>query len=225
MKIKGLGFLTFQIKADDTTVVTDPISLFSVTGFNSKVEADMIITTDPSHIGQEDLIKKEGLESKIVSNKREKVFEIANSGEFEIGGVLVRKQDCGIVIIDSGYTRIVYLGYLHKDIDITKFKGLGDVDVLIIPVGDGEKSATEGSKSTNEFLPTVKVEKIISIVEPSILIPSGYKNPAVKGTESLMSVEDFLKECGYSGAETVSELKVEDKQAEEDKRMKIVVLS
>ncbi len=51
-----------------------------------------------------------------------------------------------------------------KDFDPKKTKNLGDVDVLIVPVGDGVN-----------FMDFDKIERVISNTDPSILIPCAYK--------------------------------------------------
>lgn len=204
MKIKSAGFLSFAIKEDDTVFLTDP----NLSG--NKQSADVVLFSHAKYAGTENVL--EG--SKIVPNKRETVFEIVNNGEYEISGVLVRKHDNGVLLLDSGTQRIVIVGYDSAELDLASLKGMGDVDALIIAVGDGA-----GNKYG--FPNISKVERIISAIDPSVLIPAGYQ---YDGDKELLSVDDFLKQCGFSGAEKMDELKLGVRANEEDKRMMIAIL-
>jgi L-ascorbate metabolism protein UlaG (beta-lactamase superfamily) len=71
-------------------------------------------------------------------------------------------------------------------------KALGQVDVLMIPVGGQE---------------TISASRAVSIVEqiePSLVIPMHYKVTGVK--MKLDSVDKFLKEMGISQKKTVDKL-------------------
>ncbi len=71
---------------------------------------------------------------------------------------------------------------------------LGEVDVLMIPVGGGES------------LNAAQASEVVSLLEPRVVIPMHYK---VKGVEQKLDpVTKFLKEMGLDKAETQDMLKI-----------------
>ncbi len=229
MKIKKIGFTTFQIKEGDVTIVTDPFAYNEFVQKPQKITADVVVSSEKKYISKTELVKELGLEKKIVPKVRESVFEVINPGEFEIGGVLVRKGEDGIIILDSGSERLVYIGFVKPDLEISAFKGMGDVDALIIPVGDGAKKKSDGKDkesvhSVYGFMSTSKVEKVISTIDPGILIPAGYKEPGLKEGDELITVDEFMKECGFSGAEKSADVKVSGSRGADEKAMSITIL-
>ena len=100
----------------------------------------------------------------------------------------------------------------QKELTSRQIDDLGNMDVLIIPVGG---TYTIGAKDASE---------IISQIEPGIVIPMHYKIPDLK-----IDVEDiakFLKEMGSEGIEPLLKLKVSAKDLpSKDEEMKIILLS
>lgn len=215
MKIKYYGFSTFRITGDNVSVLTDPISLIEAGLTLPSVDAEICLFSDIRHVGTEDVLKNAKLDKKITSEKREQVYEIANYGEYAIGNLFIRRPiKGGHFILDEGYLRVVYTGLISPDFDMSTMKNLGDVDILILPVGDGEV-----------FPSFQKLEKIISHVDPTYLIPCCYKVPGLDAKySSLKSVDDFLKDYGISGVERAKELKVINAPEKEEKSMQVVVL-
>lgn len=215
MKIKNLGFSTFKIIGSDVSIITDPHATIESGLSLPKTEADICLVSDPKYVGTQGYLSETGLSTKIVSQKRSSVFEIVNNGEYEIGGLIVRRPaKSNVCIIDEGYLRVVYVGLVDGDFELDTLKHLGDVDVLMIPVGDG-----------GIFPPIQKIEKAINIIDPSILIPWGYKTVGMKGEfEKLLELEAFLKECGFSNTIEEKELKINNAPEKEDKVMGVVIL-
>ncbi len=205
MKIKSLGYLTFFLSFDKVDVVTDPLSLEDVGLKFPKTKADVILHTDDRGFVDE---------KKVVPTKKEEVLNITNPGEFELGGLMVRR-DVGSVtyILDEDLLRVVYVGHISKDVKVEEFKNMGDVEVLIIPVGDG--------KNFPEFS---VIEKIITQVEPLILIPSGFKIENMTKGESLATVDDFVKQAGYTNVRREKNLSVSGSVEKEVRNMDVVIL-
>ncbi|MBD3329689.1 hypothetical protein GF357_04310 [Candidatus Dojkabacteria bacterium] len=220
MKIKYHGYCTFRIIGKRVSIITDPVSLFEQGGSMSKTKADICLISDPEYIGKSDVLKKADIENKIEVRRKKKgpgkVFVIVNPGEYEFGGLLIRRQtEDGVYFIDDGSIRVLYLGGLTADFDIKKLKDLGDVDVLIVPVGDGDR-----------FASLQKVEKIVSMTDPAFVLPCGYKDKDLKGTSELKTIEDFMKEVGFSEShETEKSLKVTKSTVDDDQKdLAVVVL-
>ena len=98
------------------------------------------------------------------------------------------------------------MGLLDNSFDVSLTKDLGDVDVLILPIGNGSL-----------FADYEKLEKIINNIDPSILIPCAYKKEGTKVGEDIKVRDDFIKYFGLTNIKeessyTVSSAKVEEEQ-------------
>jgi L-ascorbate metabolism protein UlaG (beta-lactamase superfamily) len=215
MKIKSLGFMSFLISCDTLNVVTDPQSIEQVGLKFPKTEADVVVVSDEKYLGKVNVVSEMGLSDKIVPAKKTKTFEIVNFGEYEIGEVMFRRPtNKNFFLIDQDYIRIMYMGYIGADFNIDSVKNLGDVDVLIAPVGDGAM-----------FPPFQKMQKIIGSVDPKYFIPCGYMQDGIEKTfPTLKTAEDFLKDAGYSNVRTEKDLKITETSSSEDKIMEVVIL-
>jgi L-ascorbate metabolism protein UlaG (beta-lactamase superfamily) len=109
-------------------------------------------------------------------------------------------------VIDEKNIRVVYMGGTDNTFDLAKSKDLGDVDVLILPVGDGVN-----------FMDFDKIEKIISNTDPAILIPCAYKGEGGKNGE-LKSKEEFIKHFGFTNVRDENYLNVNKKKVEEEEK-------
>lgn len=215
MKIKKQNWISFLITGSNVSVLTDPQELKKSGLSFAKVKTDVVLFSDPKLILKENILKKEGLEKKVVLDKRKKILEINSSGEFEIGGLMIRRDvNSNIYIIDEQNLRIVYLGMIDNSFNVDLTKDLGDVDVLIVPIGNGD-----------QFIDYDKLEKIISNIDPQILIPCGYKEKGLKIGKEMKTKGDFTKYFGFPNISEESYLTVKPKKNERDGTpMEIIVL-
>ncbi len=205
MKIKSLGYLTFFMSFDNVDLVTDPLLLEEVGLKFPKTKADVILHTKDKSVVDE---------KKVVPTKKQEVLNIHNPGEFELGGLMVRR-DIGsdYYILDEDLLRVVYVGDISKDTKPEDFKNLGDVDVLIMPVGNGK-----------DFPEFKVIEKIVTEIEPLFLIPSAFKTSEMKSGQDLSSVDDFVKHAGYTNVRREKALSVSGSLEKEVRNMDIVIL-
>jgi L-ascorbate metabolism protein UlaG (beta-lactamase superfamily) len=135
-------------------------------------------------------------------------FEIAGPGEYEIGGVFVtgvringtkkkNDEDEGrntVYVIDYNGLKVVHLGELSSVPSQTEVEGLGEVNIALVPIG--------GNTSLN----AAKAAEVISLLEPSIVIPMHY---AMGGDKTeLDPLPKFLKEMGLTEVETEESIKL-----------------
>lgn len=204
MRIKYYGSTVYAIDTGEIVIVTDPVQRIEDKGKLTKIEADICLVSDPELMIESELITNHNLEDKIVPGKRKEIFEISNPGEWEIGGVMIRRRDDrGIYIIDDGYIRLIYIGIGAKDISDQDFKDLGDVDVMIVPTKNGD-----------DYPDYKKLEKVISKVDPAYLIPSFTKD----------GLDNFLQDSGYTKPEPESSLNVSNIPEKDEREMEVVVL-
>jgi hypothetical protein len=112
------------------------------------------------------VLYSDGVYSKKVKpseNREEKslnIIEITGSGEYEVGGVFITKSDSSpFYMISHQDINICYLGLLKGEISRGLFDDIGDIDYLILPVGDGK-----------EFVGWKDLKKIISEIDPALAI-------------------------------------------------------
>ncbi len=205
MKIRTLGYLSFTLSFDGVDVITDPQSLSDVGLKLPKSKADIVLYTD---------LKADVGENKVVPSKKTEILHIKTAGEFESGGLMVRRNlNSPYYLLDEAFLRIVYVGHISKDVKVEEFKNLGDVEVLIIPVGDGENFPEFGV-----------IEKIINQIEPLILIPSGFKTEGMSSGNDLKTIDDFVKQAGYTNVRTDKVVNVVGGPEKEVRNMEVVIL-
>jgi hypothetical protein len=207
MKIKRRGWTSFLIVSDDISVLTDPLMLSKTDASFRKTKADVCLFTEYNKKIKKSILKDNKLQKKVVPDNREEIMEINTPGEYEVGGIMIRRGiEDDFFIIDEKTTRVVYMGGTDKDFDLEDVKDLGDVDVLIIPVGDGVN-----------FMDFDKIEKVISNTDPAILIPCAYKEGG-SGVKDLKSKEEFIKHFGFANVHEESYITVTKKKVEQDQQ-------
>ncbi|MCC7290180.1 MBL fold metallo-hydrolase [bacterium] len=212
MKVRRINAISFEISTDDVTVATDPLASVDFGTKFPKTEVDLAVFSQKKLGGKANLLK--GFE-KLVPKKKSEIFEVNGAGEFEISQLLIQRPiGTPYYIFDSGYSRIVYVGLDSKGSDLKVFKDLGNVDVLIAPVGNGEI-----------FLDYDLLGEIISEIEPGVLVPYGFKSDELKGVEGLKSKEEFMHHFGYSNPREEKTLKVTARIEEDESAMEIVFLN
>jgi L-ascorbate metabolism protein UlaG (beta-lactamase superfamily) len=132
---------------------------------------------------------------------------IDGPGEYEIGGVFItairmkskaskkkEESENTLFVLDYGSVSVAHLGDLDSVPSQAQIEDFGAVDVALVPVGGG------GALSPSE------AAEVISLIEPSIVIPMHYKTGKEK--LELGDVEGFLKEMGIEEPEPLESLSV-----------------
>jgi len=212
MKIKRRGWTSFLIISDEISILTDPLMLKEFGVSFRKTKADICLFTNYSKKIKKSILKDNGLEKKVVPDNRKEVIEISTPGEYEVGGIMIhRGVNDDFFMIDEKTTRVVYMGGTRKDFDPDDVRDLGDVDVLIVPVGDGV-----------DFMKFETIEKVISNTDPAILMPCAY-NDKGNNKKGLKTREEFIEHFGFANVHEESYLTVSKKKVEEDQRSVEVV--
>jgi L-ascorbate metabolism protein UlaG (beta-lactamase superfamily) len=183
MEITWYGQTCFRLSERGlATVVTDPCS--PDVGFTfPKPRADIVTVSydDPT--------------CRYTSGVRGPFRLLDSPGEYEIGGVFITSiatfADAkrgtvrglnNVFTFDFGGLTVCHLGLLGLVPTQFQVESLGTVDILLVPVGGG------GS------LNPARASEVISLFEPSIVIPMYYK---IKDLSlKLGTLEGFLKEMG-----------------------------
>lgn len=118
-------------------------------------------------------------------------------GEYEVGGVFITGLPMNYAdeervhpnvgyLIQYGSLSVLHLGDLAHVPDQSTIEALGEVNVVLVPVGGG--SALRASTAA----------EVIALIEPNYIVPMHYMLPGL--TTLLDPVDKFLKEMGISRA-------------------------
>ena len=182
MEIIWLGHSCFKIKGSNATVITDPYS--PDMGYSLGKHAAHIVTVSHQHPGHSYVQGISG-EPRLVTGP----------GEYEIKGVLimgiatfhdkVKGEERGkntVYLTEVDEVSICHLGDLGHVLTAGQVEELGNVDVLLLPVG---------SVST---INASMAAEIVRQLEPKVVVPMHFKTPAL--SRELEPVDKFLKEMG-----------------------------
>lgn len=212
MDITFLGHSSFKIRGRLATLVTDPYDPKMVGLKYSRISAEIVtISHDHADHNQEDIVS--GVK-KVVDGP----------GEYEISGVSIigiptfhddakgkLRGKNTVYIIEIDGVKVVHLGDLGHELSEKELEEIGEVDVLMIPVG-GEYTVGPSQAAS-----------IVRDIEPVIVLPMHYKmaglNPKV--FSNLSGVDSFLSEVGLT-VEKADKLTLKKESLGEDH--KVVVL-
>jgi L-ascorbate metabolism protein UlaG (beta-lactamase superfamily) len=131
---------------------------------------------------------------------------IDGPGEYEIGGVFItgiqmrqrKSQEESrpniLYVFDYEGVTVAHLGDLDYVPSQGQIESLGAVDVALVPVGG------------NKALSAARAAEVISLIEPSIVVPMHYRTGKEK--LELDEISRFLSEMGVSEPETSKSLSV-----------------
>ncbi len=208
-EIVWLGHACFRLKSRDATIITDPYDKSLGLG-NPGQKAD-IVTISHAHPHHNAVSAVKG--DPMVMN---------GPGEFEVRGVFITgvwsfadNQDGKergrntIFLFRVDDLVVCHLGSLGHTLSSQQLDALGDVHVLLVPVGGSNASLTAS-----------KASEVISQIEPKIVIPMHYSI----GRESLEmdSLDKFTKEMGLK--DVVAQDKFSMKASELGESTQVVVL-
>lgn len=173
------------------------------------------VLIDPklSVVGLKDLSAKDAVEiatkERFATNSKDARLLIEGPGEYEIsdfsirGIPAVRHLDTAtsaplstIYRFEVGDVRIAVIGNIEGNLSDDQLEAIGIIDILILPVG--------GSGYT---LDATAAAVLVRHIDPKVVIPIHYADPAVKYEVPQDSLDTFVKELG-APVETVSKLKV-----------------
>jgi len=214
MDIVYLGHSSFKLRGKSVSVVTDPYDS-GVVGFKYPSSEADIVTVSHDH--------QDHNQSNVVKGVKKVIF---GAGEYEIAGVSIigisqfhdevkgEKRGKNIVYIyEMDDLRLCHLGDLGHALSDETVGQMGDIDVLMIPVGGfytiGPKEAVE----------------IIGRIDPYFVIPMHYKVSGINqdGFSELLPVENFLSDSGLS-VEKMQKLTIKKDDMTEDQCTKVIVL-
>lgn len=211
MVITWYGQACFKLQSGDLVVVIDPFSK-EIGLTPPRFRSDVVLVTHQHH----DHNNKENLAGE--------PFVVEGPGEYEARGVYVHGIETfhddkegkergknTVYKIEVEDMHIAHLGdFGESKMRDATLEQLGDVDILMIPVGG--KYTIDAETAAD----------VVKQIEPKLVIPMHYKVSGLKVT--LDGVEQFLKEMGASKIEAQEKFTVKKKELGEDEKTRVVVL-
>ena len=214
MQITWYGLSCFKIATSEAIVLLSPFG--KSTGLASpRGKADIV------------LISEDDQEGKAASE--DAGFIISGEGEYEVKGVLIngfsffhtvagKTRKSTVYALRADGISVCHLDNASKEQVDGLLEKVGEVDVLMIPVGGAHRVGKEEVK-------TLSAEEAVAVVgelEPRVVIPMYYKVPGL--ALGLAGPETFLKAMGASGAERAEKLMLKKKDLPQEET-KVVLLS
>jgi L-ascorbate metabolism protein UlaG (beta-lactamase superfamily) len=197
------GQSCFRLRGKGSSVVTDPYP--PALGPRLKLDANLV-TVSHAHASHSH-----------VQSVRD-AYVIEGPGEYEVGGVTVhglptyhdRRQGAEhgrntVYVIRLDDVRVCHLGDLGHPLSDEALEAIGNVDVLLVPVGGGQ--ALDGAAAA----------EVVRQVEPRYVVPMHYAHAAIRG--DLAPVDRFLKEMGVAEAEPQAKLAVQASSTDAETRV------
>ncbi len=182
MDISWLGHSCFRIRSSNAIVITDPYS--PSLGYSLGKPTARIVTVSHQHSGHS-YVQGIGGEPRLV----------IRPGEYEISGVLIigiatfhdadRGRERGentVYLMEVDEISVCHLGDLGHVLTTEQVEEIGNVDVLLLPVG--------GVSTINAPM----AAEVVRQLEPKVVVPMHYKTSALSW--ELEPVGKFLKEMG-----------------------------
>jgi L-ascorbate metabolism protein UlaG (beta-lactamase superfamily) len=200
MEITWFGHSCFRLRDRSVTVVTDPYGK-DIGLILPRVRADLVTVSHDA----DDHNYTRGVKSGFTT--------LTGPGEYEVAGLFVTglelrgerkkskeqaaKPRNTVFLFEFEDLTVCHLGDLdHVPTQAQVEESLGQVDVLLIPVGGGES------------LNAAQASEVVSLLEPHIVIPMHYKVKGLEMTVKLDPATKFLKEMGLDDVPTQETFKV-----------------
>ncbi len=222
MQIFWKGQACFQIialkgKQEQVKIVIDPYE-DSIGLKPPSLEADILLMTH-NHFDHNNEKGVKGLPAGRQGNS----FIIGNPGEYEVQGVFVQgvfsfhdqvegkeRGTNTIYVLEAEGLRVCHMGdFGQKELTSEQLDAIGDVDVLLLPVGGVYTIDAKGAAG------------IVGQIEPKIAIPMHYALPKLK--VKLGGVEEFLKIMGAKGVSPQEKLVLKAKDLTEEETNVVVL--
>ena len=209
MNITWYGQSCFKITSKDITIITDPFD--KKIGIKPYTGAADIVTISHEHYDHNN-----------VESLRGTPFIIRNPGEYEVKNIFIRGlnsfhdkkegEERGmntIYIMDMEDMRICHLGDLGHMLSDKVIEALGQIDILMIPVGG------------NYTIDGKEADELIDKIEPAIVLPMHYKTSSLN--INIDKIDKFLAARGIKKHEAIDHLSIKKKEINPEEN-KVIVL-
>lgn len=207
MEITWFGHSCFRVRSREATILLDPPG--PEWGSLGRLQADIVTVSHP-HTGHSNVAAVSG-----------SPYIINGPGEYELKDVLIlgigthhdaakgeQRGKNTVFIMEMEDLTVCHLGDLGHVPSASQVEDVGEVDVLLIPVG--------GVTTLN----AARAVETINLIEPRIVIPMHYRDERRRA--DLDPLDRFLKEVGITEAQPQQRLNVTRTSLPQDRQ--VVVL-
>ena len=198
MYIQWFGLSCFKIQTKEATILIDPFApKFGLKPPHFKADLLLISRNEDMHNNRKSALGGP--------------FTVESPGEYELKNIFVYaipgfqdsqkekgRKPLTMFMIEMEHISLAHLSDLSCVPSEKHLERLEGVDILMVPVGG------------NSTLDVKEAAKIISEIEPRIVIPMFYKTPGLKA--ALETGDKFFREMGLKGTESLDKLKITKKE-------------
>lgn len=175
-------------------------------------KATIVVDGAIKQVGLKDVVKKGSIQlatqTGFAPDSDAAAITIDMPGEYEVQGISIRGVAAKRMIdYDGSKQAVMYqiriqdlviavLGHVAQPLDEDQLESLGIVDIVVVPVGGGGYT-----------LDGHQVATAVRQIDPKIIIPVHYADPAIKYEVSQEPIEPFIKELGLE-VEVLDKLKL-----------------
>lgn len=207
MEIQYHGANCISITTKKTNIIID--SLGDENGKSLIKKGDVALFTNKSDVRAVN-------EAKLVIDKPGE-YEVADTSILGIPARSYKGEaktfDNTIFKIENDELKLAVIGNVNPDLTDSQLELLGEVNVVVIPVGDHDVTLS-GSDALS----------IIKNIEPFIVIPTHYASGKQKYSTPQASLSEALKELAMEPSETVPKVKLKSSNFNEGDAIKLIVL-
>ena len=195
MKVKWLGHASFLITAaNGTRIITDPYTTGGNLKYGEIAEAADIVTVSHEHSDHNNTAAVQGNPEVVKVTTEVKGIKFKGIPTYhDTAGGKERGSNLIFCFTVDG-VKVCHLGDLGHALTVEQVEEIGNVDVLLLPVG--------GVSTINASV----AAEVVRQLEPSVVVPMHYKTPALNW--DLDPVDKFLKEIGAKQVEPKPKLSV-----------------
>ena len=210
MQLKYLGHSSFLIKTKDAKVVTDPFDPKAVGLKFPKQEADVVtFSHQPPDHNYSAGVSAEALVIDWPGESDKLGVRITGYPTFHDKEKGAQRGENTIFKIEADDISILHCGDLGHVLTDELVDEIGDVDILLIPVGG------------HYTIDAAEAVNVIHKIEPSIVIPMHYNHKDLdqKLYSEVRGLEEFIKVYGSAPAETLDVLTIKREDLPEDTKL------
>lgn len=175
-------------------------------------KAAIVIDDNLSKLGLKSVTKAGDISlrtSKMIPEAESALFKAETPGEYEVAGVIIHgvgarghmdeegKRSAVIYTIAADEVKVAVVGHIYPELSDEQLEEIGMVDMAIVPVG-GNGYTLDGTGAL----------KIIKQIEPKLIIPTHYADPAIKYEVPQAQLADALKNLGMEPSETLDKYRL-----------------
>ena len=210
MKVKYLGHASFMITSDDgTRIITDPYQTSADLTYGEIEESAEIVTVSHGHHDHSNVAAVRGNPEVVRGSAKVKGIDIKGIPSYHDDAEGTKRGGNTIFCFKVDGVRVCHLGDLGHQLSAQQVAELGEVDILLVPVG--------GHFTLDARVAT----KVCDQIKPRVIMPMHWNYKW--SLSQIASVDVFLQ--GKTNVDRLDTSEMEFKQGELPASTRIIVLT